>query len=1171
MAVVYVGPSGNNNNSKVQAGNISTPWKTIQYAVENVVAGDIIKVLSGTYNEHISITSGTAESGTSESPITLMSNDPSNPGIITATQTIYHQLAIYDRSYWVIDGLSFLNFESGGIRCHAETENMVGIVIQNCKFDGQLNESGYWSHTISMGGNEPYSISYSYILNNWVGNVTTGPNPNGGYNECITVYWSAHHILVQGNVIENSSYLTFDIISKHHQYGDGLCHHIILDHNTVLSSKSDNYNNNNGYKIDGGDYIVIQNNKGYNIDFCASGSEPWGDVYKLYENDPYKYHLWRNNIWDTRNYPTGANYGAFLGSDRFVASGAGSYGWQRNLYFVHNFLAAKNSSMPVMLLSVGWNVKIKNNVIWHDGNGASLVARYYSAWNSFSSDFRTSGWEWAKNLYYTTALPLWEYVDGSGYWSGTPGAALAGWKASVEPTAQWGLPSFNVNTYFLTSSSVGYQDSSVLTTATNSGVNSTTLIVADAGYFCDGFGLIAGDTIYVNGVEASITSVNYDTNTLTLESPISWTNGAGIKYLPNPSIGILEQAGSNGDIITGSITANAGTEQIIFDFDDNGSASVTLDASNSSSTNPIVSYEWSTTGGVTIPDGVNPTATFPVGDYVVTLLITDDENNTDSDTVNISVKALTDNACDNNLIINGNFATNNLSGWETYSNAVGGNTDPCQSNIILNGNFATNNLNNWTFVSGGASSATAATGAAVVTVNGPTASTQLMQTGLNIVAGYQYTLKFDAKCASGTNQFETSIIQNNPDYANVGIGYQTTNLTTTMQTFEYTFVATLSEADARLRFYFTPSASGSITIDNVCLGVVSEISGDTFTGVTGKFVADLTGTGTEVYLQQLNKSVISGVMYEVKFDIDGTNGETVEVKVADSGGTSLGLSETINVTTGVQSLSYQFIANASTTSAKLYFDLSSVEGIVNIDNVCFGPVILYSIFADFTYLPANPIAYNDTVVFSDASTSSNPIDTWDWNFGDGSPHSSLQNPTHIYTQDGTYDVTLTITNEDGSNNITKQISISYPVLLYELPNVANKYIMDAYGNVTQIITSSKLYELFNTMNLTGMVHISYNIFTGLGIIYEPATKQYLYFNIDTGEYIVENNIGATIFSGTSALLSLFGAAHELEFGAVTRGEQYWDSYQLAQNSLYQTPIESLPDILNDQIVKLGTI
>lgn len=54
-----------------------------------------------------------------------------------------------------------------------------------------------------------------------------------------------------------------------------------------------------------------------------------------------------------------------------------------------------------------------------------------------------------------------------------------------------------------------------------------------------------------------------------------------------------------------------------------------------------------------------------------------------------------------------------------------------------------------------------------------------------------------------------------------------------------------------------------------------------------------------------------------------------------------------------------------------------------------------------------------TVQFSDASVSSDPITSWVWNFGDGSPTFSGQTPPpHTYPV-GTYDITLTITTSAG--------------------------------------------------------------------------------------------------------------------------------------------------------------
>ena len=43
--------------------------------------------------------------------------------------------------------------------------------------------------------------------------------------------------------------------------------------------------------------------------------------------------------------------------------------------------------------------------------------------------------------------------------------------------------------------------------------------------------------------------------------------------------------------------------------------------------------------------------------------------------------------------------------------------------------------------------------------------------------------------------------------------------------------------------------------------------------------------------------------------------------------------------------------------------------------------------------------------------------TYDWNFGDGSPDSSLVVPSHTYAEHGTYTVTMTITDSESDKAV----------------------------------------------------------------------------------------------------------------------------------------------------------
>lgn len=69
--------------------------------------------------------------------------------------------------------------------------------------------------------------------------------------------------------------------------------------------------------------------------------------------------------------------------------------------------------------------------------------------------------------------------------------------------------------------------------------------------------------------------------------------------------------------------------------------------------------------------------------------------------------------------------------------------------------------------------------------------------------------------------------------------------------------------------------------------------------------------------------------------------------------------------------------------------------------------------AKFTYSPEYPTV-NTTITFdsSESIDADGTIENYNWNFGDGNT-SNIQNPSHTYTQEGQYVVSLTITDDDG--------------------------------------------------------------------------------------------------------------------------------------------------------------
>jgi outer membrane autotransporter protein len=86
-------------------------------------------------------------------------------------------------------------------------------------------------------------------------------------------------------------------------------------------------------------------------------------------------------------------------------------------------------------------------------------------------------------------------------------------------------------------------------------------------------------------------------------------------------------------------SANAGADRVVADTDAQPGENVILDGSASTDTDgTIVGYQWSL-GAQQIATGVNATARLPDGENYVTLTVTDDDGNTSSDAVLITIAA----------------------------------------------------------------------------------------------------------------------------------------------------------------------------------------------------------------------------------------------------------------------------------------------------------------------------------------------------------------------------------------------------------------------------------------------------------------------------------------------------------------------------------------------------
>lgn len=123
--------------------------------------------------------------------------------------------------------------------------------------------------------------------------------------------------------------------------------------------------------------------------------------------------------------------------------------------------------------------------------------------------------------------------------------------------------------------------------------------------------------------------------------------------------------------------------------------------------------------------------------------------------------------------------------------------------------------------------------------------------------------------------------------------------------------------------------------------------------------------------------------------------------------------------------------------------------------------------ASFQWSPASPTA-GQSVAFSD--TSSGVPSSWTWDFGDGST-SEDQNPSHVFTDDGDFNISLTVANDAGSDTVTQQVTIGPATGC----TVTCSAAVPATADLDEVVTFSSTVE---TLDCTGTVEIVWDFGDG---------------------------------------------------------------------------------------------
>lgn len=378
--------------------------------------------------------------------------------------------------------------------------------------------------------------------------------------------------------------------------------------------------------------------------------------------------------------------------------------------------------------------------------------------------------------------------------------------------------------------------------------------------------------------------------------------------------------------------------------------------------------------------------------------------------------------------------------------------------------------------------------------------------------------------------------------------------------------------------------SGNIVTPDSCPGLI--LNGDfetanftnwtTFTDGTVTFSSgglaeiDITDPGSNTQLYQNNILINADKNYQLSFDaytnID-TNNFTVALLQHNSPNANIGLNREVLVNTTPTTFTYNFTANLTETNVRLrFYFVASNPGIIYIDNVCLIENVEAGIIEpNFTFEP-EIIYANQPVNFIDLSNTTNPILSWLWDFGDTNSD-NIKNPIHTFSSQGVYNVELSVTTIDGTDSVILPITVLEAIV--GIPPITGLYNINNIGTVSVQNNLISWSDLFNSnKNLLGVFLTSYNIFTGLGQSIDPYYNKILYFNIDTGNYRLEDSDGTILITGNDVRLSAYGNLHpvHVNYIAGNRGIGYWNWYQINQNILYGNAIVSWPTIFEEQYI-----
>jgi parallel beta-helix repeat protein len=528
----YVSNRGNDANS----GTKASPFQTIGKAAKLVKAGDVVLIQAGIYYEDVKpLLSGEPDKyityqNAGDGEVVIDAQEGKRAGCIEIENISYLQfigltvrgansyqtwpragISMTDgTNHIILDNITAYN-NYFGIMAHGQEYPVSFITVKNSKTFGPGNignihygiffyKKVYDSSIVNnhVAYTLPERLSYGIeISTDDPGSQTNGPRRivvtgnESDHNESQGIHtWNAVGVLIGSNYLHDNGATGI-------QVEDG-SENIIVEKN-LSENNAQRYEFETGVWIDDSKNIVVRNNilRSNKIGLIITGSD------RVIVHDNYVY-------FNNRGAQNLDNAAGLIVEDSVM-----NISVTQNTFYKNGASGMQHGAVNFGLFHpTCTGITFKNNIVAETANVLDLLQ---DSCSGFVSDFN--------DFFNTRALAMkWNQIQTD--WltyikvSGQDGHSLTSAPLFVDPA------SFD---FSLKPTSPLIAKGAILARTTNTG-RGKTVIVTDASYFSDGFGIGSGDSIIVGDNRLNIIAIDYINDSITIDRVINWDENDSVSF-----------------------------------------------------------------------------------------------------------------------------------------------------------------------------------------------------------------------------------------------------------------------------------------------------------------------------------------------------------------------------------------------------------------------------------------------------------------------------------------------------------------------------------------------------------------------------------------------------------------------------------------------------------------